>query len=250
MRRCRTFCGRPRRCRRNGRRDPMPAFARYIGIDYSGAKTPSASLKGLRVYRVEGDAPPVEVLPPPSPRKYWCPYRKLDSSVAVTQAADHGLGIRDRPIAPRSPWQNEHVEWLIGSIRRERTNHMIVFGEAHLRRIMTAYAAYYNEARTHLSLGKDAPIGRSIEHLGHIIARPVVGGLHHRYRRIWFSAGTGGEAVGLVSFGMVARSRYDVPSAARHRPRPARGSTVEASGRKTRREHAKSRVGRVPAGVN
>ena len=95
-----------------------------------------------------------------------------------------GLSIRDRPIAPRSPWQNGHVERLIGSIRRECTDHMIVFREAHLRRIMTAYAAYCNEARTHLSLGKDAPIGRSIEHLGHIIARPIVGGLHHRYRRI------------------------------------------------------------------
>jgi len=66
------------------------------------------------------------------------------------------MGIRDRPIAFRSPWQNAYVERLIGSIRRECLDHMIVFGEAHLRRILGAYAAYYNEARTHRSLDKDA----------------------------------------------------------------------------------------------
>src|SRR5665811_338830 len=64
--------------------------------------------------------------------------------------------IRDRPVAPRSPWQNAYVERLIGSIRRECLDHMIVFGEAHLRRILGAYAAYYNESRTHRSLNKDA----------------------------------------------------------------------------------------------
>jgi len=95
-----------------------------------------------------------------------------------------GLGIRDRPTAPRSPWQNAYVERLIGSIRRECTDHVIVFGETHLDRIMSAYASYYNQARTHLALGKDAPIGRSIERVGHIIAEPVVAGLHHRYARI------------------------------------------------------------------
>jgi transposase InsO family protein len=72
------------------------------------------------------------------------------------------MGIRDRPIAPRSPWQNAYVERLIGSIRRECLNHMIVFGEAHLRRIVGAYAAYYNEARTYRSLNKDAPLRRSL----------------------------------------------------------------------------------------
>src|SRR4029434_912050 len=71
-----------------------------------------------------------------------------------------GLGIRDRPTAPRSPWQNAYVERLIGSARRERIDHAIVCGETHLRRIMSMYASYYNEARTHLSLGKDAPISR------------------------------------------------------------------------------------------
>jgi transposase InsO family protein len=67
------------------------------------------------------------------------------------------MGIRDHPITARSPWQNGHVERLIGSIRRECLDHVVVFGESHLRRILKDYAAYYNEVRTHLSLGKDAP---------------------------------------------------------------------------------------------
>jgi transposase InsO family protein len=78
------------------------------------------------------------------------------------------MGIRDRPIAPRSPWQNAYVERLIGSIRRECLDHMILFGEAHLRRNVGAYAAYYNEARTHRSLNKDAPFHRPIQRLGAI----------------------------------------------------------------------------------
>jgi transposase InsO family protein len=95
-----------------------------------------------------------------------------------------GLGIRDRPIAAKSPWQNGHVERLTGSIRRECLDHTIVLGAAHLRRIMTAYEAYYNTARTHLSLSKDAPIRRLVERSGQIVAQPMVGGLHHRYVRI------------------------------------------------------------------
>jgi transposase InsO family protein len=94
------------------------------------------------------------------------------------------MGIRDRPTAPRSPWQNAHVERLIGSIRRECLDHMIVFGEAHLRRILRAYATYYNESRTHRSLKKDTPVHRAIQRLGVITSQPVLGGLHHRYCRI------------------------------------------------------------------
>ena len=94
------------------------------------------------------------------------------------------MGIRDRPIAPRSPWQNAYVERLIGSIRRECLDHMIVFGDAHLRRIVGAYAAYYNEARTHRSLNKDAPFHRAIQRIGAITSQPVLGGLHHQYCRI------------------------------------------------------------------
>ena len=90
------------------------------------------------------------------------------------------MGIRDRPIAPRSPWQNTYVERLIGSIRRECLDHMIVFGEAHLRRSVGAYAAYYNEARANRSLNKDAPFQRAIQRLGAITSQPVLG-LHHQY---------------------------------------------------------------------
>src|SRR5258708_1956178 len=78
---------------------------------------------------------------------------------AVTRRLAH-MGIRDHPTAPRSPWQNGHAERLIGSIRRECLDHIVVFGEAHLRRILAAYGSYYNDVRTHLALGKDAPAPR------------------------------------------------------------------------------------------
>jgi transposase InsO family protein len=93
------------------------------------------------------------------------------------------MGIRDRPVAPRSPWQNAYVERLIGSIRRECLDHMIVFGEAHLRRILGAYAAYCNELGTHRSLNKDTPFHRAIQRIGAITSQPVFGGLHHHYCR-------------------------------------------------------------------
>jgi exoribonuclease II len=73
---------------------------------------------------------------------------------------------------------------LIGTARHECTDHVIVFKEEHLRRILSKYARYYNEMRTHLSLGKDAPCTRPIERFGDIIAQPILGGLHHRYARI------------------------------------------------------------------
>jgi transposase InsO family protein len=94
------------------------------------------------------------------------------------------MGIRDRPTSFRSPWQNGLVERLIGSARHECTDHVIVFNEDHLRRILSNYASYYNEVRTHLSLGKDTPYTRPIERFGDIIAQPILGGLHHRYARI------------------------------------------------------------------
>ena len=94
------------------------------------------------------------------------------------------MGIRDHPTAPRSPWQNGHVERLIGSIRRECLDHMLVFGEAHLRHILKAYASYYNEVRTHLSLDKDAPAFRRAQSVGSVAAFPLLGGLHHHYVRV------------------------------------------------------------------
>src|SRR5207247_10974370 len=93
------------------------------------------------------------------------------------------MGIRDRPIAPRSPWQNGCAERLIGSIRRDCLDHVVVFGEGHLRRLLKSYQKYYNEARTHLSLHKDAPIPRTIQTVGRTLAMPVLGGLHHQYFR-------------------------------------------------------------------
>ena len=94
------------------------------------------------------------------------------------------MGIRDKPISPGSPWKNGFAERLIGSIRRECTDHLIALSEGHLRRILQAYARYYNASRTHRSLNKDAPFHRPVERLGTIISRPVIGGLHHQYCRI------------------------------------------------------------------
>jgi transposase InsO family protein len=94
------------------------------------------------------------------------------------------MGIRDRPTAPRSPWQNGHTECLIGSIRRECLDHVVVFGERHLRQLLVSYMQYYNGARTHLSLQKDAPNPRAVHAVGRIVPMPILGGLHHHYVRI------------------------------------------------------------------
>ncbi len=102
---------------------------------------------------------------------------------AVTRRL-RAMGIRDKPIAPGSPWQNTFAERLIGSIRRECVDHMVVLGEAHLRRMLQSYARYYNEIRTHRSLNKDAPLTRRIQRSGHIVSHAMVGGLHHQYVRI------------------------------------------------------------------
>ena len=94
------------------------------------------------------------------------------------------MGIRDKPTALASPWQNGFAERLIGSIRRECLDHVIVLGEAHLRRILKSYADYYNYVRTHRSLHKDAPISRPIHQTGIIRSHPILGGLHHHYVRV------------------------------------------------------------------
>src|SRR6202166_4918652 len=94
------------------------------------------------------------------------------------------MGIRDKPTAPASPWQNGFVERLIGSIRRECVDHSIVLGEMHLRRVLKSYADYYNSVRTHRSLNKDAPVSRPVQRTGVISSRAILGGLHHRYARV------------------------------------------------------------------
>jgi transposase InsO family protein len=97
-----------------------------------------------------------------------------------------GIGIDEILTAPQSPWQNPLAERLIGSIRRECLDHVLVLGERHLRNILTRYFAYYHQARTHLALDKDAPDVRPIElpEAGKIVQVPEVGGLHHRYVRL------------------------------------------------------------------
>jgi transposase InsO family protein len=94
------------------------------------------------------------------------------------------MGIRDKPTASASPWQNGFAERLIGSIRRECVDHIIVLGEAHLRRILRSYACYYNDIRTHRSLDKDAPVSRPVQRTGIISSHTILGGLHHHYVRV------------------------------------------------------------------
>src|SRR6266436_2819882 len=94
------------------------------------------------------------------------------------------MGIRDKPIAPGSPWQNAFAERLIGSIRRECVDHIVVLGEMHLRRVLKSYARYYNKTRTHRSLDKDAPFSRPVQRIGSITSQALLGGLHHHYMRV------------------------------------------------------------------
>jgi transposase InsO family protein len=94
------------------------------------------------------------------------------------------MGIRDKPIAPASPWQNGFAERLIGSIRRECVDHFIILNEANLCRILQTYARYYNNIRTHRSLDKDAPLSRPVQRTGLISSHPILGGLHHHYVRV------------------------------------------------------------------
>lgn len=102
----------------------------------------------------------------------------------VFTARVRSMGIRDRPIARGSPWQNGIAERLIGTLRRECLDQVIVFGEAQLRRVLSAYAAYYNQTRPHLALQKDTPLKRAIQRIGNVAAIPILGGLHHQYVRI------------------------------------------------------------------
>src|SRR3981189_479081 len=114
-----------------------------------------------------------------------CLIRDRDGSYgqAVTRRLA-AMGIRDHPTAARSPWQNGHAERLIGSIRRECLDHIVVFGEGRLGRILAAYTSYYNGLRTHLSLDKDSPFRRPMQRFGEAVARPILGGLHHEYCRM------------------------------------------------------------------
>src|ERR1700686_3833541 len=96
------------------------------------------------------------------------------------------MNIKEVITAPRSPWQNAYVERVIGSIRRECLDHIMIFNERHLRRVLSSYVDYYQRTRTHLSLDKDCPEPHPImpRQIGKVIAIPQVGGLHHRYERL------------------------------------------------------------------
>src|SRR5229473_351274 len=96
------------------------------------------------------------------------------------------MGITEVITAPRSPWQNGYVERVIGSIRRECLDHIVIFNQRHLRRVLSSYVDYYQRTRTHLSLDKDCPLSRPIQSrgLGRVVAIPQVSGLHHRYERL------------------------------------------------------------------
>jgi transposase InsO family protein len=115
-------------------------------------------------------------------------YLLRDRDASYGQSFRHrvrAMGINEVIAAPRSPWQNAYVERIIGSIRRECLDHVIILDEAHLRCVLAAYFQYYHRTRTHLSLAKDCPEPRATSSpaAGKIIAVPEVGGLHHRYER-------------------------------------------------------------------
>ena len=93
------------------------------------------------------------------------------------------MGIEEVPIAPRHPWQNPYAERVIGSIRRECLDHVIVLNEDHLRRTLAEYFEYYHQARAHLSLDRNSPVPRPVAMEGRVVATAYLGGLHHCYTR-------------------------------------------------------------------
>jgi transposase InsO family protein len=115
--------------------------------------------------------------------RYLIRDRDTSYGMAVTRRL-RVMGIRDRPITPRSPWQNGHVERLIGSIRRECLDHVVVLGERHLRQLLADHLTYYNGVRTHLALDKDSPFHRPAQTTGRIASVCRLGCLHHQYVRM------------------------------------------------------------------
>jgi putative transposase len=126
----------------------------------------------------------VEAFPWKTAPRYLLRDRDAVYGVVFSSRAQ-AMGIHEVKTAPRSPWQNQYVERLIGTLRRECLDHVVVLNDAHLRRLLRNYLTYYHGCRTHLSLEKDAPDPRPVEHpdQGGIVEIPMVGGLHHRYTR-------------------------------------------------------------------
>jgi putative transposase len=127
----------------------------------------------------------VEAFPWETAPRYLLRDRDAVYGVVFSSRAQ-AMGIHEVKAAPRSPWQNPYVERLIGTLRRECLDHMVVLNETHLRRLLRDYLAYYHSVRTHLSLDKDSPEPRAVDRpaLGRIVKTPMVGGLHHRYSRL------------------------------------------------------------------
>src|SRR5262249_53434473 len=115
--------------------------------------------------------------------RYLIRDRDISYGAAVTRRLQ-AMGIRDRPITPRSPWQNGHVERMVGSIRRECLDHVLVLAERPLRHLLANYATYYNRVRPHLALDKDAPLHRPAQTVGFITSVTWLGGLHRHYVRM------------------------------------------------------------------
>ena len=144
-------------------------------IHFNVTATPSAAWTGQQV---------VEAFPWDTAPRYLLRDRDgIYGSEFVRRV--EGMDIEEVPISARSPWQNPYVERMIGSIRRECLDHVIIFSERQLRRVLNNYLEYYHGSRTHLGLEKDCPVPRRVEPpaLGLICSEPMVGGLHHRYFR-------------------------------------------------------------------
>ena len=120
----------------------------------------------------------------PNTEKVGTVSRAQLEEIAKMKEPDLTAADLDAPVAPRSPWQNAYVERVIGSIRRDVLDHVVVLNERHLRGLLCRYAEYYNGYRTHLGLNKDTPLGRAIQAIGNIVPMPMLGGLHHVYARM------------------------------------------------------------------
>ncbi len=144
-------------------------------VHFNGAANPTAQWTAQQV---------VEAFPYDEAPRFMIRDRDGIYGECFRQRIKH-MGIEQVVTAPRSPWQDPFVERLIGSIRRDCLDHVIVLDERHLLRILRAYFDYYHHARAHLSLDRNSPVPRQIEppESGEVIAIPQVGGLHHRYRR-------------------------------------------------------------------
>jgi transposase InsO family protein len=129
--------------------------------------------------------PIVEAFPWDAAPRSWLRDRDGLYGVGVSGRV-HSLGIREVKTAPQSPWQTPYGERLMGTLRRDCLDHMVVLDETHRRRLRRDYLAYYHRVRTHLSLAKDSPEPGAVQRfdLGRIVETPLVGGLHHRYRRV------------------------------------------------------------------